>query len=144
MAPPRGARRRRRRRPGMMEPVDQTRFYTDAYTETPAAPAALATFARERGIRSTAGAPLVTGDCLWGVVTVSRTRGQLLPAETEARLASFTQLVATAVADAESRAGLAQLAEFPALKSVGVEGSAARNAGVQELRNRRPDLKVEW
>ena len=37
--------------------------------------------------------------------------GQPLPADTEARLANFTELLATAIADAESRAGLARLAE---------------------------------
>jgi signal transduction histidine kinase len=37
--------------------------------------------------------------------------GQSLPADIEARLASFTELVATAIANAESRAGLARLAE---------------------------------
>src|SRR5260370_20782378 len=34
-----------------------------------------------------------------------------LPADTEARLASFTELLATAIANAESRAALTQLAE---------------------------------
>jgi GAF domain-containing protein len=34
-----------------------------------------------------------------------------LPADTEARLAGFTELLATAIANAESRAGLARAAE---------------------------------
>jgi GAF domain-containing protein len=37
--------------------------------------------------------------------------GQPLPADTEARLANFTELVATAIANAESRAELARLAQ---------------------------------
>ena len=36
---------------------------------------------------------------------------QLLPVGTEARLASFTELVATAIANTDSRIGLARLAE---------------------------------
>ena len=43
---------------------------------------------------------------MWGVVTVSSTREESLPADTEARLAGFTELVATAIANAESQAQL--------------------------------------
>jgi hypothetical protein len=38
-------------------------------------------------------------------------REQALPPGTEARLADFTEIVATAIANAESRTGLARLAE---------------------------------
>jgi signal transduction histidine kinase len=44
---------------------------------------------------------------LWGVMIAGSTRRQPLPADTEARLASFTELLATAIANAESRAALA-------------------------------------
>src|SRR5215210_3159682 len=65
---------------------------------------------RERGLRSAVGAPIVVEGNVWGVMTATSLE-QLLPADTEARLASFTELVATAIANAESRADLAQLAE---------------------------------
>jgi len=42
-----------------------------------------------------------------GLILVAYTRDQQLPADTEARLASFTELVATAIANAESRSELA-------------------------------------
>jgi GAF domain-containing protein len=66
---------------------------------------------RESGFLSSAGSPIVVEGHTWGVVIVGSTLEPSLPADTEARLASFTGLVATAVANAESRAGLARLAE---------------------------------
>jgi signal transduction histidine kinase len=67
--------------------------------------------AREGGVRSAVGTPILAEGGLWGVVIAGSTTEQPLPADTEARLSSFTELVATAVANAESRAGLARLAE---------------------------------
>jgi signal transduction histidine kinase len=61
---------------------------------------------RERGLRSSVGAPIVVEGRVWGVLTATST-DQPLPADTEARLVSFTELVATAIANAESRADLA-------------------------------------
>jgi GAF domain-containing protein len=75
--------------------------------------------AREAGYQSAVGTPIVVEGRLWGVVTASSWAEQALPADTEARLASFTELVATAIANAESRAGLARLAaEQAALRRV--------------------------
>ena len=62
--------------------------------------------AREAGIKSAVGSPVVVKGHLWGVVTATSTEGPL-PPDTEARLASFTELVATAIANAESLAELA-------------------------------------
>jgi signal transduction histidine kinase len=53
-----------------------------------------------------AGAPVHVEGRLWGVVVVACARAEPLPADTEARLAEFTELVATAVANAESQAEL--------------------------------------
>ena len=63
------------------------------------------------GVRSAVGTPIVVDGRLWGVMIAGTTAEQPLPADTEARLASFTELLATAIANAESRAGLARLAE---------------------------------
>ncbi len=63
--------------------------------------------AREHGIRSSVGSPIVVEGRLWGLVGAASSREQPLPADTEARLASFTELVATAIANAEGRAALA-------------------------------------
>jgi signal transduction histidine kinase len=62
--------------------------------------------AREAGLRSTVGVPILVEGRLWGAIGVGSTR-EALPPDTEARLSSFTELVATAIANAESRAALA-------------------------------------
>ena len=68
---------------------------------------ALGTGVRDARLRSAVGTPIIVESRLWGVIAAGSTLEQLLPADTEARLASFTELVATAIANAESRAALA-------------------------------------
>jgi signal transduction histidine kinase len=63
------------------------------------------------GVRSAVGAPIIVEGRLWGVITAGSTNPEPLPPGMEFRLAEFTELVATAIANAESRAGLARLAE---------------------------------
>jgi signal transduction histidine kinase len=63
--------------------------------------------ARESGFRSAVGTPITVEGRLWGVVIAGWSLEQPLPVDTEARLASFTELLATAIANAESRAALA-------------------------------------
>jgi len=63
--------------------------------------------AREVGVRSGVAVPISVGGRLWGLMVVSSTREEPLPADTEARLAGFTELAATAIANAESQAALA-------------------------------------
>jgi signal transduction histidine kinase len=67
----------------------------------------LALAAREEGVCSAVGTPVIVEGRLWGVMATVSTLDQPLPADTEARLGSFTELVATAIANAESRAALA-------------------------------------
>ena len=61
--------------------------------------------ARELGARAAVGVPVTVEGRLWGVVSVSSKRGPL-PAGTEARLSRFTELTATAIANAEARAAV--------------------------------------
>jgi signal transduction histidine kinase len=68
---------------------------------------------REAGVRSAIGTPIVVEDRLWGAMTAGSVKGSL-PLDAEGRLAQFTDLLATAIANAESRAGLARLAEVQA------------------------------
>jgi signal transduction histidine kinase len=63
--------------------------------------------ARVLGIGSGVGAPIVVEGHLWGLITVYSAADQPLSADTEARLASFTDIVATAIANAETRAQIA-------------------------------------
>jgi signal transduction histidine kinase len=62
---------------------------------------------REQGVRSAVGTPIIVEGRLWGFMAAASSQEPPLPADTEARLASFTELVATAIANAESRAALA-------------------------------------
>ncbi len=75
----------------------------DRYGED-AGPAAAAAIAA--GVRSAVGVPIRVEGRLWGLMNVYSREETPLPAETEARLARFTELVATAIANAESQAAL--------------------------------------
>jgi signal transduction histidine kinase len=72
---------------------------------------ALGVVVREAALRSAVGTPIIVDGRLWGLIAAGSSLEQPLPLDTETRLASFTELVATAVANAESRPALAQLAE---------------------------------
>jgi signal transduction histidine kinase len=63
--------------------------------------------ARALGIRSSVGCPILVEGAVWGVIAASSKREAPFPAGTEAQIAAFTELVATAIANAESRAELA-------------------------------------
>ncbi|HEV8567211.1 MAG TPA: GAF domain-containing sensor histidine kinase [Actinoplanes sp.] len=67
---------------------------------------AIAREARALGIRSSVGCPVVVAGRLWGVIAASKKSDQPFPANTEAQIANFTELVATAVENAEARAEL--------------------------------------
>jgi len=66
---------------------------------------------RAAGYRSSVGVPISVEGRLWGVIGVASTRDEPLPADIEARLAGFTELVATAVANAQARVELRGFAE---------------------------------
>jgi signal transduction histidine kinase len=68
---------------------------------------ALADEARSEGFRSSVGTPIIVDDRLWGVMMAALTRPKPMPTGTEEHLADLTELVATAIANAESRADLA-------------------------------------
>jgi signal transduction histidine kinase len=61
---------------------------------------------RRMGIRSSVATPIIVEGHLWGVIVASSRRGPL-PADSEQRMLNFTELVATAIANAESRSELA-------------------------------------
>ncbi|MFD1531552.1 GAF domain-containing protein, partial [Pseudonocardia aurantiaca] len=60
---------------------------------------------RRMGIRSGVATPIVVEGRLWGAIGVG-TRHECFPADTEQRMAGFTGLVGTAIANAEGRAQL--------------------------------------
>ncbi len=61
------------------------------------------------GIRSMVGSPIVVNGRLWGAVTANAT--EPLPLDAADRLEKFTELIATAIANADSRAALRELAD---------------------------------
>ncbi|MBV8220488.1 MAG: GAF domain-containing protein, partial [Solirubrobacterales bacterium] len=68
---------------------------------------AIAENARAKGLRSSVAVPIaLEGSQLWGVITASWKRVQSPPADTEQRMFRFAQLLATAIANTESRSQL--------------------------------------
>jgi signal transduction histidine kinase len=65
---------------------------------------------RAIGVRAAVGVPVLVGGRVWGVMAVGSSRPEPLPAETEMRIAAFTELVATAIANTEARRELEQVA----------------------------------
>jgi signal transduction histidine kinase len=59
-----------------------------------------------KGSYSAAGAPIVVAGTLWGAMTALARQHRPLPEPTEARMAEFTDLVGTAIANAQDRADL--------------------------------------
>ncbi len=62
--------------------------------------------ARGLGIRSSVGCPIVVAGRLWGVIAASSRSDVPFPAETEVQMSEFTELVATAIANAQNQAEL--------------------------------------
>jgi signal transduction histidine kinase/HAMP domain-containing protein len=62
------------------------------------------------GTGTSVGAPIVVEGRVWGVVVVG-SRSDALPADTEQRLVGFGDLVATTIANAESRAALGRVSD---------------------------------
>src|SRR3954451_17999497 len=80
----------------------------DNYAE---APGEALKAARELAWHSSVGAPITVECRLWGALVVVSKSEQPLPPETERRLAEFTELVATAIANSQAHDELARLAE---------------------------------
>jgi signal transduction histidine kinase len=87
----------RTRRPTRLEDYEQLR-------------GTLAAEAREGGFDHVAGAPIIVDGRVWGVIVTSMSGGPL-PDKVEDRLAEFTELVATAIANSQAREELKRLAE---------------------------------
>jgi PAS domain S-box-containing protein len=74
------------------------------------APGVIAATIRETGIRYSIGVPISVQGRPWGVM-IATSKNVPFPAETESRLQDFTELVATAIANAQARSELRQLVE---------------------------------
>jgi signal transduction histidine kinase len=82
------------------------------------------------GVRSAVGTPIFVEGRLWGAMIAASTHDEALPPDTEARIGQFTELMATAIANAEARGEAARLtAEQAGLRRVATlvaQGASAR------------------
>ena len=71
----------------------------------------VAAMAHVLGVRSAVATPIIVEARLWGTMVAVTSQSEPLPADIEERIGEFTELVATAIANAQSREALAELAE---------------------------------
>jgi signal transduction histidine kinase len=90
---------------------------------------------RRLGIRSSVATPIVVEGRLWGA-TVAGTRHEHLPADTEKRMAGFTELIGTAIANAEGRAQLEESSDE--LRRLAQEQAALRRVATLVARGMPP------
>src|SRR3954463_1273579 len=84
----------------------------------------LAARARESGLNATAGAPIIVDGSVWGAIGAASPDAPL-PEHLDERLADFTSLVATAIANSQARERLEDLAaEQAALRRVATRVAA--------------------
>jgi signal transduction histidine kinase len=70
------------------------------------APGSAAAIAREGGVRSAVGAPITLEGRVWGAMSAFSKADKPLPSDMERRLADFTALVGTAIANSQARVEL--------------------------------------
>jgi PAS domain S-box-containing protein len=99
----------------------------DNYAETATGP--LAERLSRAGVRSVVGTPIMVEGQLWGAI-LAIAQETSLPAGTESRISEFTELMATAIANAEARAEVTRLAdEQAALRRVATLVAQGANPG---------------
>ena len=71
----------------------------------------VAAMANVLGVRSAVASPVVVEGRLWGAMIAATNQSKPLPADTESRIVEFTELLATSIANAESRDNLRRLVD---------------------------------
>jgi PAS domain S-box-containing protein len=96
---------------------------------------------RAAGLRAVVGTPIVVEGRLWGAMLTGTVSGEPLPPDTESRIGQFTELIATAIANAEAREEVERLADEQAalrrVATVVARGGSRRevfNAVAEEMR----------
>ena len=106
----------------------------DDYTDLPGE---AATVVRQAGMLSAVASPITVEARLWGAIAVLSPRYAALPEGTEARLGDFTELLATAIANAESRGELAASEERA--RKLASEQAALRRVATLVARESSPN-----
>ena len=91
---------------------------------------ALGTRMRELGVGAAVGCPIAVEGRLWGAMIAAQRRREPLPADTEPRLANFSDLVASAIANTQTRIEVRRLAD---------EQAALRRVATVVARQPSPD-----
>jgi signal transduction histidine kinase len=95
-------------------------------------PGTIAASQRAAGLGPALGVPITVDGSVWGLICVSNTEYEPLPVDIERRLAGFTELVATAIANSQARDELRRLTtEQEALRRVAT--LVAAGAGTDEV-----------
>jgi GAF domain-containing protein len=81
----------------------------DDYYESASGP--IAERLKAGGVRAAVATPIVVEGRLWGAMLAASAHDPSLPPDTESRIGQFTELMATAIANAEARAEVARLAD---------------------------------
>jgi PAS domain S-box-containing protein len=81
----------------------------DNYDESASGP--IAERLQAGGVRSAVATPIVVERRLWGAMLAASAHDPSLPSDTESRIGQFTELMATAIANAEARTEVARLAD---------------------------------
>jgi GAF domain-containing protein len=97
----------------------------------------VAAMATVLGVRSAVASPIVVEGQLWGTMVAATNRSKPLPADTEARIVDFTELLATAIANADSRAELA--ASEARARELAHEQAALRRVATLVAQGASPD-----
>jgi signal transduction histidine kinase len=101
----------------------------DDYSELPGE---IAATVRSAGMRSAVGVPIAVDGQLWGAAVSFSRNPEPLPVETEARMSDFTELLVTAISNANARAEVERLVEEQAaLRRVAT--LVARERSAQEV-----------
>jgi PAS domain S-box-containing protein len=81
----------------------------DDYYESASGP--IAERLKAGGVRAAVATPIVVEGRLWGAMLAASAHDRSLPSDTESRIGQFTELMATAIANAEARAEVTRLAD---------------------------------
>jgi signal transduction histidine kinase len=81
------------------------------FDDYPGASGTIAALARNVGVRSAVGTPIVVDGRVWGAMVALSRQAEPLPTQAASRIEQFTQLVATAISNTEARAEAGRLAE---------------------------------